>query len=83
VRRWISWIDAWRAYRDPDLPTWARWLPVVALAYGLSPIDFIPDIFPIVGWLDDLGVGATTLALTMTAVLRHAEALRKGRGTPV
>lgn len=31
-------------------------LMVMALLYTISPIDFIPDIFPVLGWLDDIGV---------------------------
>ena len=29
---------------------------ILGLLYILSPIDFLPDFFPFVGWLDDLGV---------------------------
>lgn len=25
----------------------------VALLYGVSPIDLIPDVLPLVGWIDD------------------------------
>ena len=31
------------------------------LIYIISPIDLIPDI-PIVGWIDDIGIGALFLA---------------------
>jgi uncharacterized membrane protein YkvA (DUF1232 family) len=30
---------------------------VLALLYILSPIDFIPDPIPVVGWVDDVAVG--------------------------
>ena len=38
---------------------------ILALLYIISPIDLIPDVIPVVGWVDDLavGVGAGALAL--------------------
>lgn len=42
--------------RDP-LVSWHRKAIVVAgLIYFISPIDAIPDISPLIGYLDDLGV---------------------------
>lgn len=29
---------------------------VLALAYGISPIDIIPDFIPVIGWMDDVAV---------------------------
>lgn len=29
---------------------------LAAIIYILSPIDFVPDVIPIIGWLDDVGV---------------------------
>ncbi len=33
-----------------------------ALLYTFSPLDFVPDMIPVVGWLDDLGVLAMALS---------------------
>jgi len=45
VKRYLS---------DPSVP-WRRkiWVYVI-LIYFLSPLDFLPDILPGLGWLDDL-----------------------------
>jgi len=54
---------AWRLRRDPRVPGWQKWLPaVVAAAYVAMPIDLIPDIFLIIGQVDDLGVVGLMLA---------------------
>ena len=46
-----------------------RWMVMGAsLIYLVSPIDFAPDLIPIVGWIDD-GVVATLLATGITQVL--------------
>ena len=42
------------ASRDPRVPWYAQVLAIAVAAYALSPIDLIPDLIPIVGYLDDL-----------------------------
>ncbi|MEP7288944.1 MAG: DUF1232 domain-containing protein [Chloroflexota bacterium] len=41
---------------DNRVPLVLKVIPFLAVAYVISPIDLIPDIFPILGQLDDLGV---------------------------
>lgn len=42
------------------LKSQAKWKRVViallAFIYIISPLDLIPDVIPVIGWLDDLGV---------------------------
>jgi uncharacterized membrane protein YkvA (DUF1232 family) len=42
------------AGRDPRTPWYAKAFVACVLAYALSPIDLIPDVIPILGYLDDL-----------------------------
>ncbi len=51
-----------RYMRDPLVSWHRKAIVVAALIYFISPIDAIPDIAPLVGYLDDLGV--------ITAVLK-------------
>ncbi len=44
------------AYLEPETPAWAKATIIGALGYFISPIDAIPDIIPVVGYADDLGV---------------------------
>ena len=38
-------------------PKWKKIIIVLlALIYVISPLDLIPDVIPVIGWLDDLGV---------------------------
>lgn len=32
---------------------------ILSLIYVFSPIDLLPDVVPVVGWVDDLVIGAT------------------------
>jgi uncharacterized membrane protein YkvA (DUF1232 family) len=61
----ISFIEdviALYNYLKDDQVKWYRKLIVVsALLYFISPIDTIPDLAPLVGYLDDLGVIAATI----------------------
>ena len=44
------------AFQSDRTPVWAKRIIVGALAYMLSPIDSIPDLTPVLGFTDDLGV---------------------------
>lgn len=52
----------YRYMRDKYVPWYRKSIVIGALIYFISPIDTIPDIAPLVGYLDDLGV--------ITAVLK-------------
>ena len=42
------------ASRDDRVPTAARVVIFLTVAYALSPVDLIPDVIPVLGLLDDL-----------------------------
>jgi len=42
--------------KDGNAPPWTKTVIIGALAYFISPIDAIPDIVPVAGYTDDLGV---------------------------
>ncbi len=53
------------AYRRPDTPRWAKNIVLGVLGYVISPIDAIPDLTPILGYTDDIGMlsfGVVTIA---------------------
>ena len=39
---------------DKRVPTKLKIVPLLAIAYTFLPTDLIPDVFPIIGWIDDL-----------------------------
>lgn len=39
--------------RNPRVSKLPKFLVVGAIVYVLMPFDFVPDVAPIVGWLDD------------------------------
>jgi uncharacterized membrane protein YkvA (DUF1232 family) len=47
---------AWRLMFDPRVPLWLKTIVPASLVYLISPIDFIPDVIPGLGQLDDLAV---------------------------
>ena len=47
---------AWFALRDRDATLVSRLMALAVVAYVVSPFDLIPDVIPVLGWLDDLGV---------------------------
>ncbi|MBX2929732.1 MAG: DUF1232 domain-containing protein [Saprospiraceae bacterium] len=53
------------AYKRRETPVWAKNIAIGALGYLISPLDFLPDLTPIIGYTDDIGVlsfGLVTIA---------------------
>ena len=44
-----------RLLRDSRVPLYLKILPFLSLIYLLFPLDFIPDLIPALGQVDDLG----------------------------
>ena len=64
--------------KDPETPAWAKTTIYGALGYFISPLDAIPDITPLVGYCDDLGVlVAATAAIVAHIKQEHAENAKK------
>jgi len=49
-------ICLWYVLQKPDTPAWAKATIIGTLGYFICPIDVIPDMTPMVGYADDLGV---------------------------
>lgn len=50
------------ALQRADTPGWAKATIIGALGYFIAPLDAIPDLTPLLGYSDDLGVLALALA---------------------
>ena len=47
-------VALWLAARDPRVPWYAKAVAGAVAAYALSPIDLIPDLIPVLGFLDEV-----------------------------
>ncbi|MBS1724633.1 MAG: DUF1232 domain-containing protein [Armatimonadetes bacterium] len=57
---------------------WGAVLSVLfALVYGASPIDLIPDVIPLIGWLDDGVVLILCIVLAAVSLHRRNKAIRR------
>ena len=58
------------AFRRRETPLWAKNIIVGALGYLLTPFDAVPDLTPILGYTDDLGVLSFGL-VTIASYINH------------
>lgn len=73
MKQWIKSIWSFRkqlftlyyAFRDPRTPWFAKLTAISALLYFVSPIDLIPDIIPVAGFVDDLVIVPALISLAI------------------
>ena len=62
-----------RYVRSAKVARWKKLLGVVSVAYAILPIDLIPDVIPILGWLDDVGFLAVAFGFIARDMAKHAK----------
>jgi uncharacterized membrane protein YkvA (DUF1232 family) len=73
-----------RLVREPRVPVLTKTLPLAAALYVVLPVDVVPDVLPVLGQLDDLGVAlaaaeAFIRLCPQAATAFHREAIARGR----
>ena len=58
------------ALKDKDTSVIAKIFAGITVVYALSPIDFIPDFIPVLGYLDDVILLPLLVALTIKFIPR-------------
>ena len=76
LRRWATLIKRdvlvlAFAFRDPRTPWWNKLAILGLVAYGVSPIDLIPDVIPFVGLLDDAVIIPTGVMVLLRLLPRE------------
>lgn len=54
--------------KNPNVPMKIRAAIIAPLGYFISPIDFLPDITPLVGFTDDAGVIAVAMVIAQAYI---------------
>ena len=73
LKRWARKLKTevyalYLAYRDRRVPLYARIFAAVVVGYAFSPIDLIPDLIPVLGYLDDLVLVPLGVALAIRMI---------------
>jgi uncharacterized membrane protein YkvA (DUF1232 family) len=73
-----DWKMIWRYLRDGSSDWKPKAIAVIAIVYLLWPIDLLPDLAPLIGWLDDLGFVGLASWYLVAASSAYAKRLGKG-----
>ncbi len=61
----------WRLMLDGRVPIFLKVIPFAPIAYLLWPIDLLPDLFPFLGQVDDLGMFIVGMEAFIALAPRH------------
>lgn len=85
--RWAGFWALWRFVRSRESGVSPKVILLLALLYVVFPTDLVPDVLPLAGWLDDVGVVAFVLAWLNRAFRRShstpSAPAGSGAGNPV
>ena len=47
-------VQLWKAFWAPETPLYLKAATLFAAFYLVNPFDIVPDVIPLIGWVDDL-----------------------------
>ena len=47
-------VQLWKAFFAPETPFFLKAATLFTAFYLVNPFDIIPDVLPVIGWVDDL-----------------------------
>jgi uncharacterized membrane protein YkvA (DUF1232 family) len=62
---------AWRFLTDTKAGRWQKFLLLLAFVYVVWPLDFLPDVAIVIGWIDDAVAMLLGLTTFMAALHRY------------
>ncbi len=77
VKTVYSALLLYYAYKRKETPAWAKRSVLGVLGYLITPIDFLPDLTPIIGFTDDLGF--LSMCLVIIAAFINEEVKTQAR----
>lgn len=70
-------VQLWFVLQKPDVPAGTKAVIMGALGYLIAPLDFLPDLLPVLGYTDD--IVAITFALIKVQGYIDEEVERKSK----
>lgn len=73
------------AMRNADTPVLPKLIALLALVYLFVPVDIVPDVIPLAGWIDDIAIDYVLLSTAAKIIPQdimaksRAEAKVKGK----
>jgi uncharacterized membrane protein YkvA (DUF1232 family) len=75
-RKHIGWVHAFfRFFLSPTAGIGSKLLVLASLIYLFLPVDLVPDVIPVVGWLDDMGFVAVALGYLARTIGKYRKDL--------
>lgn len=69
----------WRAFVVAETPVHLKALMLLVPLYLISPVDLIPDVIPLAGWLDDVVIVPMLVSWIVGLLPQRATAYRASR----
>ncbi len=66
-------VRIWRFLAAKKTPWAPKLFALLTVAYLVWPVDLIPDVVPLFGWLDDVGIASFSVAWLLKKVSEATE----------